>query len=97
MSVWDTPRPSGADAFVSPTEHGVTWTPGTVPVVDPSSVIKGTAGGRGLLNAQGRGVYNGVPLGETRLDEEAELERVYRLQPSVLARLRGATRQALGR
>lgn len=50
-----------------------------------------------LLNAQGRGVKNGVPYGEQILIEEDALHQQYALDPAKERALRAQTRKALGR
>lgn len=45
----------------------------------------------------GYGVVGGVPYGNSLQSELGTLQRRYRMQPRVYARLRAATRKALGR
>ncbi len=50
-----------------------------------------------LLNAQGRGVKNGIPYGEQILKERDALHQQYGLDPAKLGALSAQTRKALGR
>ena len=93
-SIWDRPQAQGDTA---PLGHGTTRPAGNVPIVPPENRVYGREGGRPLLDRSGRGVYKGVPLGETRQVEERALEDEYRFRPAWLAALRGATRKALRR
>lgn len=50
-----------------------------------------------LLTGEGRGVKGGVPYGQQLLAEDKEMARNYKFRPAAAARLRAATRRALGR
>lgn len=53
--------------------------------------------GDGLLNSAGRGVVNGRPYGQQLQTEIRELNRAYLFRPAAAAKLRAATKRALGR
>lgn len=82
-TIWDVPNPDETETSqTSPT------TGGSVPIADQPGPV---------LNQQGYGVVGGVPYGETERDRHQSLRDMYPFQPGWVARLRGATRSALGR
>lgn len=92
-SIWEPPTPVGADAKID-TPHDA-W-PQSVPETSVDARLRGTAAGP-LLTQAGRGVFDGVPLGTTRHAQEQAFIDQYRFRPQWYARLRAATRAALGR
>ena len=65
-------------------------------VIDPGTVLFQQQAGP-LNGPQGYGVVNGAPYGQNLQTELGALQDRYRLQPGVYARLRAATKAALGR
>lgn len=94
MSIWDRPKTSHSETAeahtVRPTEGPNVATTGT------RERLYGQQAGP-LLSSSGRGIVNGVPYGESENDRVEALNAQYPFQPGVVARLRGATRKALGR
>ena len=66
------------------------------PVIDPATVLFQQQAGP-LNGPAGYGVVNGAPYGQNLQAELGALQDRYRLQPGVYARLRAATKKALGR
>lgn len=92
-SIWDSPVPDGADASARQEPlHRVS----SAPTTDPGARIFGTANGS-LLSSKGRGIENGVPMGEVAEAREQALDDQYRFRPAWRSRLASATRKALGR
>jgi hypothetical protein len=91
MSVWDVP--------------GQTWTwpvardGAAAPMSDPAADRRfGREDGRQYLTPDGlRGVYGGVPLGETELTRQHQQQTMWSLQPARMARLNGSYRSIFGR
>lgn len=65
-----------------------------VPTADPGVNIFGDDS---LRSPEGRGVVGGRPYGEQLDTERRETAAMHKFNPSGLARLRAATRRALGR
>lgn len=92
-SIWDQPIPPGADA--SAPHESPARLPDT-PTTSPGSRIFGNANGP-LLSSKGRGIENGVPMGEVAEAREQALDDQYRFRPAWRSRLAARTRAALGR
>lgn len=72
----------------------MTTTPQNVPVTDLEGPLKGF----GTLDGpELRGVIGGRPYGEQIENERRDIARTYRFRPGAAARVRAATRRALGR
>lgn len=93
MSIWDAPTTSHSQTAAAHRD-----TSGAPSVATTGTVERayGTQAGP-LLSAQGRGVRNGIPYGQSEQARVEALNAQYPFQPGVVARLRGASRSALGR
>lgn len=77
-------------------EYPIDYESGDVPTADADGHVYGTLAGP-LLTSEGRGVRGGRPYGEQLHTEAEEMHAMYALRPAAYARLRAATRAALGR
>lgn len=68
----------------------------SVEMIDPRKRLYGTDAGP-LITSEGRGVVNGIPMGEVAQERERALDTQYRYRPDWRRRLAAATDAALSR
>jgi hypothetical protein len=63
----------------------------------PKDGVKQILYGEGLKIGPGRGIEGGIPYGEQLQKERDEVQKMHGFRPGVAAKVRAATRRALGR